>query len=321
MDRLIFTILIAAFLGIILGPIIIPVLKELKFGQNVRSDGPSTHLKKSGTPQMGGIIIIISIIISTVLMNKKITGVYSAAIISTMGFGLIGLLDDGIKVVKKRSLGLRAYQKIIGQLLFASILALFAYNNPSIGSKLVVPFTKKVVDMGVWYIPFTIFVIVGTVNAVNLTDGLDGLASSVTMIASLFFIFVCYGLKMDELAVFAAGVNGACLGFLRHNSYPAAVFMGDTGSLALGGAVAALSVLSGLTLYLPLAGIIYVLEVLSDIIQVTSFKLTGKRVFKMSPLHHHFELSGWHETKVVSVFGIITVIGCLVALLGMSLQF
>ena len=285
MDRLIFTALIAAFLGIILGPAIIPVLKDLKFGQNVRSDGPSTHLRKAG-PTMGGIIIIIAIIISTVIMNGRISGVYSAAMISMLGFGLIGMLDDSIKIIKRRSLGLRAYQKMIAQLVFALILSYFAYNDPNIGSKLAVPFTGKVIDMGVWYMPFTVFVVLGTVNGVNLTDGLDGLASSVTMVVTLFFTFVCYGIGKDELAVFAAGTCGACLGFLSHNSYPAAVFMGDTGSLALGGAIAALSVLSGLTLYLPLAGIIYVLEVLSDIIQVTSFKLTGKRVFKMSPIHH-----------------------------------
>jgi phospho-N-acetylmuramoyl-pentapeptide-transferase len=319
MNSIIYAILIAAITGIVLGPIIIPVLKVLKFGQNVRQDGPSSHLKKSGTPTMGGVIIFISLIISTIFINKGFSGFYSVAIITALGYGLIGLLDDGIKIIMKRSLGLRAYQKIIGQLAFAAILTYYAYTNPDIGSRLLIPFTNKYIDLGIWYIPFTIFIILGTTNSVNLTDGLDGLVSTVTMLVSLFFVFVCFAFNMDDLAVFAAGICGACLGFLRYNSHPAQVFMGDTGSLALGGAVAALSILTGLTLYLPIVGIIYVAEALSDIIQVASFKLTGKRVFKMAPLHHHFELLGWHETKVVSVFGIITALFCLLGLLGLSI--
>jgi phospho-N-acetylmuramoyl-pentapeptide-transferase len=319
MNTIIVSILIASLIGIILGPVIIPILKILKFGQNVRDDGPRSHLKKTGTPTMGGIIIILSLMITTLLINKGFRGFYAIAMITTLGYGLIGLLDDSIKIIKERSLGLRAYQKIIGQLIFAVALALYAYNNPLIGSRLLIPFTQKYIDLGIWYVPLTsIFVIVGTVNSVNLTDGLDGLCSTVTMIVSLFFVFVCYGLNLDDMAVFAAAIAGACLGFLRYNSYPAKVFMGDTGSLALGGAVASLAVLSGLSLYLPIVGLIYVLEAVSDILQVASFKLTGKRIFKMAPLHHHFELSGWHETKVVSVFGIVTVLLCLVGLLGLS---
>lgn len=318
MDRIIYSMLIAALTGIILGPIVVPILRILKFGQNVREDGPRSHLKKSGTPTMGGVIIIIALVITTLFINKAFNGIYAVAMISTLGYGLIGLLDDGIKIVKARSLGLRAYQKIIGQVGFASILAYYAYTNPSIGSKVLIPFTNTYVDFGIWYIPFIIFVVVATTNSVNLSDGLDGLAASVTMIVALFFIFVCYAFNMDELAIFASGLVGACLGFLRYNSYPAAVFMGDTGSLALGGAIAALSVLTGLTLYLPIVGIIYVVEALSVIIQVLYFRRTGKRIFKMSPLHHHFELSGWHETKVVSTFGIVTALFCLIGLLGLS---
>lgn len=318
MSSVIYSILIASLTGIILGPLIIPILRILKFGQNVREDGPRSHLKKSGTPTMGGIIIIISLSVATILVNKGFSGSYAVAMVTALGYGLIGLLDDGIKIIRSRSLGLRAYQKLLGQIAFATILAWYAYTNPAIGSKVLIPFTRTSVDIGMWYIPFIIFVIVATTNSVNLTDGLDGLASSVTMVVSLFFIFVCYAFNMDELSIFAAGIVGACLGFLKFNSYPAQVFMGDTGSLALGGAISALAVLTGLTLYLPIIGIVYVVESLSVIIQVISFKLTGKRVFKMSPLHHHFELSGWHETKVVSTFSIITALLCLIGLLSLS---
>lgn len=316
MNRIVIQILVAALTGLVLGPVVIPILKVLKFGQNVREDGPRSHLKKSGTPTMGGIIILISLIAATLIVNKNFGSIYAVAIITTIGYGLIGFLDDGIKIIKKRSLGLKAYQKIIGQVAFAIILALYAYHSSDVGSRLLVPFIGTYVDFGAWYIPFTVFVIVSITNAVNLTDGLDGLSSTVTMIVSLFFVFVCYGLNMDELSLFAAGIAGSCLGFLRYNSYPAQVFMGDTGSLALGGAVSALAVLSRLTLFIPIVGIIYVAEALSDVLQVGSYKLTGKRIFKMAPLHHHFELSGWHETKVVSVFGIVTVLFCLIGILS-----
>lgn len=315
MNKIIYAILTASISGILLGPIIIPALKILKFGQNVRDDGPQSHLKKTGTPTMGGIMLMLSLIIATLVVNRKFSGIYAVAIIATLGSGLLGLLDDGIKIIKKRSLGLKPYQKIIGQVLIAALLSIYGYYN--VGSKILVPFTKNTLDLGLWYIPIVAFIVVGTINSVNLTDGLDGLASSVTMVVALFFIFVTYGLGYDELAIFSACIGGACLGFLRYNSYPAAVFMGDTGSLALGGAVAALAVLSGLILYLPIIGIVYVAETLSVIIQVLSFKLTGKRVFKMAPLHHHFELSGWHETKVVAAFSIITALFCLIGLLGL----
>lgn len=315
MNNVIYTILIAMVTGIVSGPAIIRALRMLKFGQNVRDDGPRSHLKKSGTPSMGGVIILLSIILATVIINRRFTNVYAIAMITTLGYGLIGLIDDSIKIVKSRSLGLRAYQKIIGQLIFAAILSYYGYIHA--GSKLLIPFTKRYIDLGIWYIPFTMFVIVAIVNGVNLTDGLDGLNSTVTMVVSLFFIFVCFSLRIDELSIFSASVAGACLGFLRYNSYPAQVFMGDTGSLALGGAVAALAVLTGLTLFIPIVGIVYTAEVISDILQVGSYKLRGKRIFKMAPLHHHFELSGWHETKVVSLFGIVTVIFCLIGLLGL----
>lgn len=317
MNFIIYSILISCITGIIIGPFSIKMLKILKFGQNVREDGPRTHLKKSGTPTMGGVIIIISLITATLVLNRSFNSDYAIAMITALGYGLIGLLDDSIKIVKKRSLGLKAYQKIIGQFLIAAVLAYYSYINPQIGSKLLIPFTNKTVDFGIWYIPFIIFIIIGTTNSVNLTDGLDGLASSVTMIIFIFFTFVCYSINLYELSIFSAALTGACLGFLRYNSYPAQVIMGDTGSLFLGGAVVAIAILTRLTLFLPIVGFIYVIETLSDIIQITSFKLTGKRVFKMCPIHHHFELSGWHETKIVAVFSIITSILCLVGFLGL----
>ncbi|KPU44040.1 phospho-N-acetylmuramoyl-pentapeptide-transferase [Oxobacter pfennigii] len=318
MSRIVYSILIAALTGIILGPVLIPILRILKFGQNIREDGPRSHLQKSGTPTMGGVITLLSVCIATLFINKDLRGPHAVALVSTLGYGIIGLLDDGISIIKSRSLGLRAYQKIIGQVALATLLSVYAYLNPSVGSKVMIPFTRNTVDLGIWYIPFVIFVVVAIVNSVNLSDGLDGLASTVTMIVAIFFVFVCYAFNMDELSVFSAALVGACIGFLRYNSYPAVVFMGDTGSLALGGAVAALAVLTGLILYVPIVGIIYVLEALSVIIQVVYFKKTGKRIFKMSPLHHHFELSGWHETKVVATFSIVTVLFCLIGFLGLS---
>jgi len=313
MNNIIYTILIGALTGLLLGPIVIPILKILKAGQNIRDDGPRSHLKKTGTPTMGGILIILSLITATLFMNKSFNGIYAVTMITTLGCGLIGLLDDGIKIIKKRSLGLRAYQKLIGQFIFALILSYYAYLN--IGSRLFIPFTKNTIDLGLLYIPFITLIIVFTINSVNLTDGLDGLASTVTIIIFSFFTFVCYAHNRIELTIFSAAIVGSCLGFLRYNSHKAQIFMGDTGSLALGGAVAALFVLTGLTLYLPIIGIIYVVEGASVLLQIGYFKLTGKRIFKMAPLHHHFELSGWHESKVVAVFGIISAIACLIGFL------
>ncbi len=311
------TISISFLITLILGPIMIPLLRRLKIGQSVREDGPQTHLKKTGTPTMGGIIILIALLITVLtsgLMNKDMY----VLLISTFGFGLIGFVDDYIKVVRRRSLGLKPYQKLIGQIILATLLAVYQSNTSMLGTKLIVPFlNNQYLDLGPLYIPFIAFVVVGTVNSVNLTDGLDGLASGVTLIILSFFGLIALNWGMGSISIFSTALAGACLGFLIHNAHPAKVFMGDTGSLALGGAVSAIAILLNIPLVIPIVGGVYFVEALSVIIQVTSFKLTGKRVFLMAPLHHHFEQKGWKETKVVAVFWTVTVILCLIGILSL----
>ena len=308
-------IVISFLITLILGPIIIPLLKRLKIGQNVRNDGPQTHLKKSGTPTMGGIIIFIALVI-TVLTSGMLNKDMYVLLLSTFGFGAIGFIDDYLKVVNRRSLGLRAYQKLIGQIILAIILAVYQYSVS--GTQMIVPFLKnQYLDLGLLYVPFIVFVVVGTVNSVNLTDGLDGLASGVTLIVLSFFGIVALNTS-PNISLFSNALAGACLGFLVHNAHPAKVFMGDTGSLALGGAVAAIAVLLKMPLLIPIVGGVYFIEAISVIIQVTSYKLTGKRVFLMAPLHHHFEQKGWKETKVVAVFWMATVILCLLGIFSLN---
>ena len=303
---------------IILGPILIPLLRKMKIGQNVRDDGPKTHYKKSGTPTMGGIIMLIAILI-TILTSGVLNKDMLVLLISTFGFGLIGFIDDYIKVKKERSLGLKPYQKIIGQVILAVFLAIYQSNTSALGTKIIIPFVEgKYLDLGPLYVPFIAFVVVGTVNSVNLTDGLDGLASGVTLIVMAFFGLIGLNWGMPSVSVFSAAGTGACLGFLIYNSYPARVFMGDTGSLALGGAVSAIAILLNLPLVIPIAGFIYFIEAISVIVQILSFKLTGKRVFLMAPLHHHFEQKGWPETRVVAVFWIATVIFCLIGIISIN---
>ncbi|MGI6703060.1 MAG: phospho-N-acetylmuramoyl-pentapeptide-transferase [Clostridia bacterium] len=315
-QQIIFPIIIAFLIVIIIGPIVIPILEKLKMGQSIRGDGPKTHFKKSGTPTMGGIIIVIAVFFS-VLITAQWEKEMLFILASILGFGFVGLVDDFIKVVMRRSLGLRATHKIIAQILLGVILAFYAYRSPNVGSAVLVPFTSKFWDMGIWYIPFTaIIIFVGTVNSVNFTDGLDGLAAGVTMIVMAFLSLVAMTAGQKEIAIISAAVTGSTLGFLRYNSHPAQIFMGDTGSMALGGAVAAVVVLLKLPLILPIIGGIYVLETLSIIIQVVSYRLTGRRVFLMAPLHHHYEVKGWEETKVVVVFWIITIVLVLVGALA-----
>lgn len=311
------TIIIAFFITLILGPIVIPLLRKFNIGQSIREEGPQSHLSKTGTPTMGGIIIFTALII-TVLTSNIITKDTYILILATFGFGLIGFIDDYIKVVMKRNLGLRAYQKLIGQILLAIILAVYQSNTSVLGTKVIIPFlNNQYLDLGILYIPFIVFVVVGTVNSVNLTDGLDGLASGVTLIVLSFFGLVALYWGMGSISIFSTALTGACLGFLVHNAYPAKIFMGDTGSMALGGAVAAIAILLNLPLVLPIVGGIYFIETLSVIIQVIWFKLTGKRVFLMSPLHHHFEHKGWKETTVVVVFYLATVVFCLIGVLSL----
>lgn len=303
--------IVALVVSIFSGPIILPLLRRLKVGQSIREEGPKSHLSKAGTPTMGGVIILIGLLVGVISYFRLDTRM-NLMIFSTLGFGLIGFLDDYIKVVLKRNLGLRAYQKIIGQLVISIVLG---YYSSKMGTDIYVPIIKKTIDIGIFYVPFMVFVILAVTNAVNLTDGLDGLASSITFIVAAFFAVFAYKMGFESVAVFSSALMGGCLGFLKYNNYPAKVFMGDTGSLALGGAIAAMAILSKSVLLIPIAGGIFFAETLSVIIQVASFKLTGKRVFKMSPLHHHFELSGWKETKVVWVFRVVSIILCVIAYL------
>lgn len=312
-------VLLSFSISVILCPIVIPFLKWLKFGQYVRDDGPKSHLKKAGTPTMGGLIILISVVVTSSLYLRDYPEILPV-IFATVGFGLIGFLDDYIKIVMRRSLGLRAWQKLLLQLLVTIIFVYYYTQRLHYEMQMLIPFTggiasgRYIVLPGWLFIPFLFFVMVGTVNGTNFTDGLDGLASSVTLLIAVFFAVVAIGTG-STVAPVCAAVAGALMGFLVFNVYPASVFMGDTGSLALGGFVASTALLLKMPLYILIVGMIYLVEVLSVILQVGYFKIThGRRIFKMAPIHHHFEQSGWSETKVVAVFSIVTALFCLIAL-------
>ena len=311
--QLTYTAIIGFLIVVILGPIFIPMLAKFKFGQTVRDDGPQTHLQKNGTPTMGGVIMIIAILI-TGLTRAKIDKDLLVGLICITGFGFVGFLDDFIKIKMKRSLGLKAYQKIILQFALALFVSYYQYSASPSATQIMIPFTDYIINLGPLYVPIMMFVIIGTVNAVNLTDGLDGLASGITLIVSIFFMLLAISVGNSDVAILAAATGGACLGFLGFNSYPAKVFMGDTGSMALGGAVVSFAVLTNSVLLIPIVGGIYFAEAISVIIQVTSFRLTGKRVFKMAPIHHHFELSGWKENQVVMLFSVITLVASVIGL-------
>ena len=313
--QLTYTAMIGFLIVVILGPIFIPMLARFKFGQTVRDEGPQSHLAKNG-PTMGGVMMIVAILI-TGLTRAKISQGLIVGLICIVGFGFVGFLDDFIKIKMKRSLGLKAYQKIILQFALALYIAYYQYSASPSATQLVIPFTNHIINLGIWYIPFMMIFIIGTVNAVNLTDGLDGLASGVTLIVSCFFILFAVSISNSDVAILAAATAGACLGFLGFNAYPAKVFMGDTGSMALGGAVVAFATLTNSSLLIVIVGFIYLAEALSVMIQVTYFKLTnGKRIFKMAPLHHHFEQCGWPETRVVFIFWIATVVLCWIGVLA-----
>lgn len=317
MDKIVLSVLAAFIITIITGPILIPLLRRLKFGQSIREDGPQSHLKKAGTPTMGGVIFIVAIMITMLIMIRKPSDEAMIALYAFIAFGFIGALDDGLKIIRKKNLGLRAYQKMLLLLIVSGAIAYFAANNPEIGTSIIIPFLHGNWDLGALYIPFIIFFFLALTNGVNLTDGLDGLATSVTLLVMTFFALISFALGHYTLSIFCAVTAGSLLGFLRFNAFPAQVFMGDTGSLALGGAVAAVAMILKLPLIILLVGGIYVIETVSVAMQVMSFKLTRKRIFKMAPIHHHFELSGWHETKVVSIFSIVTVVLCLIAFLSL----
>ena len=289
-------IVLAAVLVLLAGPRMIPELHNLKFGQSIREEGPKSHQAKSGTPTMGGIMIILSIAITSMVLGKLSLELVLALIIM-LGHFVLGFVDDYIKVVKKHNLGLKAKQKLLGQIIIAVLVAYFA----GLPTDLWVPFAGNI-DLGYGFYVLILLVLVGTSNAVNLTDGLDGLASGTVIFAALTYMAICLALGKMDLAIFCGAMAGACLGFLKFNAHPAKIFMGDTGSLALGGAIAAAGILTHTEILLVVVGLVFVCEAMSVIIQVISFKTTGKRVFLMSPIHHHFELKGWAETKVVKSF-------------------
>ncbi|CAM4259832.1 phospho-N-acetylmuramoyl-pentapeptide-transferase [Paenibacillus tarimensis] len=301
-------------LAVVLGPLFIPLLRRMKFGQQIRSDGPQSHLKKKGTPTMGGIIIMLAMVISFLKFADH-TMDFWVLITASLGFGLIGFLDDYIKIAFKRSLGLTAKQKLFGQLLFSVIMCVLLYQMEH-STAIAVPGTDLSFDLQWFYYIFVVIILFATSNAVNFTDGVDGLLSGTSAVAFGAFILIALQTAEYESVVFSAAMIGAVLGFLVYNAHPAKVFMGDTGSLGIGGGLAAVAILTKTELLLIVIGGVFVLEMLSVILQVGSFKLRGKRIFKMSPIHHHFELSGWSEWKVVTSFWAV---GILFAAAGLAL--
>lgn len=305
---------ISAIIGLLVTPFLIPFLKRLKFGQSIREEGPAWHRAKSGTPTMGGIAFIISSLAATLMVMLIRYGLrYDLLIpsLTALAYGLVGFVDDFIKVIKKQNLGLSAKSKFSGQLLVAIISTLTMHYMGYVNGELIIPFLSHTVDIGLWIIPLTVLVQLSVVNSVNLTDGLDGLAATVTLIVSLFFT-LCAVLFNSAIGIFIAAVAGGCLAFLFFNAHPAKVFMGDTGSLFLGGAIAITATMLKMPIILIIAGGVYLLETLSVILQVTSFKLTGKRIFKMSPIHHHFEMCGYKETKIVALFSAAALLFCII---------
>ena len=312
------SVMISFAISVLLGPVVIPFLRRLKIGQTERTEGPESHLKKNGTPTMGGILILISVVITSLLFVRQYPRIIPVLFL-TLGFGLVGFLDDYIKVVLRRSMGLRAWQKFALQILVTSVFTFYLLHYTDVSLAMKVPFLEGIyLDFGWFNIPILFFVVIGTVNGTNFTDGLDGLASSVTVLVATFFTVVAIGTN-SGIEPITCAVVGALLGFLLFNVHPASVFMGDTGSLALGGFVAAAAIMMQMPLFIVIVGLIYLVEVLSVMMQVTYFKATGgKRIFKMAPIQHHFELCGWSETRVVAVFSIVTALLCLLALFGVA---
>lgn len=313
---LLLTLIISFGVAVMFSPLFIPFLKRLKFGQSIREEGPESHQKKSGTPTMGGIIFVLAILVTVVgvtISTNHMTPEIILLLIVTVGYGLVGFVDDYIKVVKKHNLGLTSKQKLVGQLIIAIIFYL-GLLQIGFSTEIAIPATSYSIDIGFLYLPLIIVMLVGASNAVNLTDGLDGLLAGTGAIAFGAFAVLAWSAGYLEVSLFSAAVVGAVLGFLVFNAHPAKVFMGDTGSLALGGAITGIAILSKMELMLILVGGVFVIETLSVIIQVISFKTRGKRVFKMSPLHHHYELSGWSEWRVVVTFWLVGMVFAIAAI-------
>ena len=314
---MILPVLISFAISAALGPVVIPLLRRLKFGQTVREEGPKSHLKKSGTPTMGGLIILAGIVVTSLLYVKDYPEIIPILFV-TVGFGIIGFLDDYIKIVLHRSEGLTPGQKMLGQILVTGVFVYYYYRQTGGDMAMLIPFwPEHYLHMGWLAVPVAFLAIIGTGNGANFTDGLDGLASSVTVLIATFFTVVAFGTH-SGISPITCAVVGSLMGFLLFNVYPASVFMGDTGSLALGGFVASTAYMLKMPMFILIVALIYWVEILSVMIQVTYFKLTGgKRIFRMAPIHHHFELGGWSETRVVAVFSIITAVLCLIGILAL----
>ena len=317
---------ITFIITVLISFIVIPILRKRKVGQIERDDGPQSHLKKQGTPTMGGIIIILSMIIvcvglyyyyTRIRLEPNVAKNILPLLFVSVGFGIIGFIDDFKKLILKNTKGLSPKAKMAGLLIVSVAYTVYLTTVLKIGTDMYIPFFKTSITLPIWiYIPFTIFVMLATTNAINLTDGIDGLSSSVTTIILTCLTVIAIIFNVYEVTVFGSAVTGACLGFLLFNLNPAKIMMGDTGSLLLGGAVAAIAIYLKMPLILIIIALVPILETLSVMIQVAHFKRTGNRIFKMAPLHHHFELSGWKENKVVSVFSIITLIVCIIGVLA-----
>lgn len=305
-------------LTVLLCPLFIPILHRMKFGQFIREEGPESHLKKAGTPTMGGIVMLAAFTVSSLAYMLNESQIFPV-ILLTVGFGFIGFLDDFIKLAKKRSLGLRAWQKLGLQIVLTGYFAYVIMNDYPELTQIIIPFTggQVVWNLGILFVPFVFIAVLGTVNGANFTDGLDGLATSVTVVIAMFFAI--FSLRIESPVYLTAMIMiGTLLGFLIFNTYPAKVFMGDTGSLALGGFVAAEAFMLKVPLFIIIVAFIYLAEILSVMIQVSYFKIThGKRIFKMSPIHHHFELSGFEETRVVAMFTVVTILCCFIGFIAL----
>ena len=321
-------LMLSFIIALIISIIVLPILKRKKIGQSEREDGPTSHLKKQGTPTMGGVIIIISLIVigfslyfgysnKIAEVEKVVAQKFLILLIATIGFGIVGFIDDFKKIVLRNTKGLSPKYKMLGLLVVATTFIIYLIKVMNMGTDIFIPFVKLTITLPIWiYIPFTIIVMLATTNAINLTDGIDGLSTSVTTIILTCLTVIGVILDVKEIIIFGASLIGICLAFLLFNLHPAKVFMGDTGSLLLGGAVAVMAIYLKMPIILLLIAIVPVMETLSDIIQVIHYKRTGKRVFKMAPLHHHFELSGWHENTIVSVFSIVTLVACIIGLMA-----
>lgn len=321
MQSMVFALILAFLLVLAMGPFVIEKLRRLNFGATERNYGLTTHNKKTGTPIMGGIMILLALCAAALVFSPAKTrwSLMLPALLFALGFGALGFLDDFIKAVRKRPEGLSVRQKLAVQGLLALGIALFCYFHPQVGSVIYVPFTDLQVDLGIWYIPFAAFAVVATTNSVNLMDGVDGLLSTVTMLVTAALSLIALFAGDETVAVLCAATAGACLGFLRFNAYPARVFMGDTGSFGLGGAYVLASLLLRQPLLILLMGVMYVLESLSDILQLLSIKYRHRRLFRMAPLHHHLEMSGLSERRVVLLFAGVTVLACALGILSTTM--